>query len=236
MNILFRDTTGRYDAINEIINLYTSNIKNVLDSKPPGTIRAVKGKTVEDITELIIRSAWLKLGANINRLTFQNEKIKIHLNQKNLCRFPKEFQYEIRSNIDQTYYMLKVDKHVCIDGKFVVGIECKSYTENAMLKRILVDFQLLKTEYSDLRCCLLQLETWLGGENTSPSETSRVANSSTYTLMSHFPDVELQIITLLEGSRDILNPIHKKGYFKEMKSEYVAFAIDRVSKLLSPFK
>ncbi len=34
------------------------------------------------------------------------------------------------------YYSLSVDKQVYVDGNFIIGVECKSYTENAMLKRI----------------------------------------------------------------------------------------------------
>lgn len=104
-----------------------------------------------------------------------------------------------------------------------------------MLKRILVDFYLLKKLFSNLICCLLQLETQLGGENTFPPIDSQIANRSTYTLMSYFPDVDLQILTLLEGKRLIQQPIHKPEYFKEMKPEFVKHAIQRFSKLLAPF-
>jgi hypothetical protein len=55
-----------------------------------------------------------------------------------------EVQKYIRENIANYHYGLSVDNHIFIDGKFVMGIECKGYTENAMVKRILIDFHLLK--------------------------------------------------------------------------------------------
>jgi hypothetical protein len=59
---------------------------------------------------------------------------------------------------------LKTDVHVQVDGKFKIAIECKAYTENAMLKRILVDFTLFKQVYPDLAFVLFQLESQLGGD------------------------------------------------------------------------
>ncbi len=94
---------------------------------------------------------------------------------------------------------------------------------------------LLKTLYPDLICCLLQLETFSGGKNTEPSFKSPVANHATYTLMSFFPDVDLQIMTLLEGAREVKRPIHQLGFFKEMKAVYVRHTVDRFSGLLTPF-
>lgn len=66
--------------------------------------------------------------------------------------------------MDKCHYGQKTDVHLYIDGKFVMAIECKAYTENAMMKRILVDFTLLKEVYPNLDCVLLQLESQLGGD------------------------------------------------------------------------
>jgi len=50
----------------------------------------------------------------------------------------------------------------------IMGIECKAYTENAMLKRILVDFTLLKSIVPKANCVLLQLESQLTGDYSKP--------------------------------------------------------------------
>ncbi len=69
---------------------------------------------------------------------------------------------------NQHHYWAKVDVHVFVDDNLVLGMECKSYTENAMLKRILVDFRMLKSLHPDLICCLLQMESMLGGGYSDP--------------------------------------------------------------------
>ena len=119
-----------------------------------------------------------------------------------------------------------------IDKKFVIGIECKAYTENAMLKRILVDFHLLKTKYPNLSCYLFQLESQLGGDY---SELNRKTFGShpTHTLMSYFDDVELKIITFLKGERKINRPIHK--FFKPLEKKQIVYAIKLLAGDLSRF-
>ena len=94
-----------------------------------------------------------------------------------------------------------------------MGIECKAYTENAMFKRILVDFTLLKQANKSLDCVLFQLESQLGGDYGKISKNIVYGSKSTHTLMSYF-DVDLAIVTLLEGERKVDRPIHKKVYSK----------------------
>lgn len=64
---------------------------------------------------------------------------------------------------------MRPDVQMFIEERFALVMECKAYTENAMLKRILVDFTLLKNVYPDLSFVLLQLESQLGGDYSSPS-------------------------------------------------------------------
>ena len=107
-----------------------------------------------------------------------------------------------------------------------MGIECKSYTENAMLKHILVDSRLLKSLHPALVCCLLQLESMLGGSYSDPLANPQVGSPSTHTLMSHFLEVDLNIITLLEGERRVEQPIHQLEYFKELTLEMLKHVVD----------
>ena len=108
-----------------------------------GVIRAGKGLLVEEIAKNLVEIAWGELGGSPHRLSFGHAKTKIPLRRDYLSRIrPKEVADYIKAHIDQYFYGLKTDVHVHIDGSFAVGIECKAYTENAMLKRILVDFTL----------------------------------------------------------------------------------------------
>lgn len=133
-----------------------------------------------------------------------------------------EIRKYILANIDDYYYKLSVDKQVFIDGKFVLGIECKAYTENAMLKRILVDFKLLKTQFPHLKCYLFPLESQLGGDYSLVNKKT-FGSHSTHTLLSYFKEVDLKIFTFLKGERLINKPIHK--YFKPLKVSQVKKAV-----------
>ena len=53
--------------------------------------------------------------------------------------------------------------------------------------------------------------------------------------MSYFPEVSLNIITLLEGERNPARPIHDMQYYKELRPECVDLAIKQLRKLLLPF-
>lgn len=116
-----------------------------------------------------------------------------------------------------------------------MGVECKSYAEMAMLKRILVDFWLLKLLHPNLVCCLLQLESMLGGDYSEPLAYPHISGTSAHTVMSYFPDIDLHIITLLEGDRKVNRPIHRAEYFKELIPDSVDNAINRLAQLLTAF-
>ena len=104
-----------------------------------------------------------------------------------------------------------------------------------MIKRILIDFNLLKTLFPDLVFKFLQLETQLVDDHTTLSIESIIANKSTYTLMSYFPNLDLQIMPLLEGKRMMDQPIHEPQNFKEMKPNFVEHVVRHFSELLTPF-
>ncbi len=125
-------------------------------------------------------------------------------------------------------YLQSVDKQVYIKDNFILGIECKAYTENAMLKRILVDFKLLKTLYPNIGCYLFQLESQLGGDYSELNEKT-YGSAPTHTLLSYFPDVNLNIFTFLKGERKVDEPIHKHQYFKPLEESTILRAIQILS-------
>ncbi|WP_104687554.1 restriction endonuclease [Helicobacter acinonychis] len=174
-----------------------------------GVIRSVKSKLQEHISEEIVKIAWQNIGGKANRLEINSNKIKIPIKDSYIESIAdKQVRAYILKHKMDYHYGLSVDKHIFVDNQFVIGIECKAYTENAMLKRILVDFHLLKTLYPNISCYLFQLESQLGGDYSALPETI-FGSKTTHSIMSYFENVDLNIVTLLKGERDINKPIHK---------------------------
>lgn len=200
-----------------------------------GVVRSVKGWLQEHMTEEIIKIAWENVGGNSNRLDINSQKQRIPLKQDYLNNInDPEIKSYILSNINDYYYGLSVDKQVFIDNKFVIGIECKAYTENAMIKRILVDFSLLKTVFPDLNCYLFQLESQLGGDYSKLNKIT-FGSTSTHTLMSYFPEVDLNIFTFLKGERKVDKPIHKYEFFKPIQENKLIDAVNLISEDIKNF-
>ena len=225
----------------EIIQKYNSVIETmeeraIADSQRAygGFIRSEKGKLLEYTVRQLIRIAWYELGQEQNRLSIHKVKTyKIQVKPEYVQQLQNlEVKSYILNNIEKYLYRAKVDVHVFVDNKFVLGIECKAYTENAMLKRILIDFMLLKQMNPNLNCCLIQLESQLGGDYSSPKSLVQYGSPSTHTLMSFFENVRLHIITILEGERNIKRPIHKKEYIKKLDNDLLNQAIEKLKQLL----
>ncbi len=228
--------------LNEIIAAYEFLIKGINKKAINnsvraygGIIRAGKGKFTESMAKELTLIAWELLGAEENRIVFSSKKIAIPIrkdyieNLKNI-----EIKNFLKENIENYFYKLKVDWHIFIDNKFVLAIECKSYTENAMLKRVLIDFQLLKFQYSELENFILfQLESQLGGDYSKLNEIS-LGSPSSHTLMSYF-DVDVNIITLLEGERKVDKPIHKSEFYKPLIKSSLQRALNIIKDKLEPY-
>jgi hypothetical protein len=99
-----------------------------------------------------------------------------------------------------------------------------------MLKRILVDFTLFKQVYLELAFVLFQLESQLGGDYSSINYV-KYGSPSTHTLLSYF-DIDLNIITLLEGERKVDKPTHKPEYYKALREGSLLTALEVFKKLL----
>ncbi len=204
------------NSIEDIIQVYSSMVKGVdkdaLEQQTRaygGVIRSTKGRLQEYISEEIVKIAWQNIGAKANRLEINSNKIKIPIKDSYIENIAnKQVRAYILEHKKDYYYGLSVDKHIFVDNQLVMGIECKAYTENAMLKRILVDFHLLKTLYPNISCYLFQLESQLGGDYSALPETL-LGSKPTHSIMSYFESVNLNIVTLLKGERDINQPIHK---------------------------
>lgn len=230
-------------SINEILKAYEILVKGIEDDANDsddraygGIIRAGKGKLVESITKHMVEIAWLEIGGKSHRLSFTKKMYRIPIKKTYIENIKDiELKKYIISNIDDYHYTFKTDVHVSIDDKMIMGIECKAYTENAMIKRILVDFTLLKSIIPNVICVLIQLESQLTGDYNKPLNKIIYGSSSTHTLMSYF-DIDLNIITLLEGERKVDKPIHKQEYYKDLKKEVLVSGVNNISKLLLKYK
>lgn len=228
----------RSKQVLSLINAYEFVVKGI-DAKAKdtddraygGVIRAGKGLLVESMARSLVEIAWKELGGDPQRLSLEKQTVKIPIKPEYIDKIKSpEVKEYIKKNISDFYYTLKTDVHVYIDEKFKIAIECKAYTENAMIKRILVDFTLFKQLYPDLSCVLLQLESQLGGDY-STNNGVKYGSPSTHTLLSYF-DVDLNIITLLEGERKVDKPIHKPEYYKSLRVESLMTALEVFKKLL----
>jgi hypothetical protein len=230
-------------SVDEILKAYEILVKGIeADANDDderaygGIIRAGKGKLVESIARHMVEIAWDKIGGEPKRLSLKKQTFKIPINKSYIERLKhKEVRDYIYSNISDYYYLLKTDVHVSIDNKMVMGIECKAYTENAMLKRIMVDFTLLKSVIPNLICVLLQLESQLTGDYSNPKKKIIYGSHSSHTIMSYF-DVDLNIITLLEGERKVDEPIHSPVHYKELKKDVLERGITTISDLFKKYK
>jgi hypothetical protein len=237
------------NKINEIIQLYNT-ISSVCELKTDESPHDFCDKDIRDITrsefadivksglqelvaDEIIKLAWHNLGGHSERLDVNSKKIRIPIQKSYVNKIKdREFKEHILQNIDDYHFGVNVDKHVCIDNKFVIAIECKAYAENAMIKRILVDFHLLKLVHPQISCFLFQLESQLGGDYSKLPKTV-YGSASTHSIMSYFENVDLHIFTLLEGERNIDKPIHK--FFKSLKYDNVAKAVKLLESFLKEF-
>lgn len=200
-----------------------------------GIIRAGKGGLVEDLCKELVKIAWDELGGKEEDLSFPSEKVPIPLKKEYIAKVKSpEVRKWITDNYNDFIFKAQVDIHVFIKDQFALGIECKAYTENAMLKRILVDFTLLKTVYPELQCGLLQLESQLTGDYSQIDKEVIYGSHSTHTLMSYF-DVDLHIMTLMKGERNVNEPIHNPNFFKTLESKAVIKTVEQIEELLKNY-
>ena len=231
-------------TINKIVQAYNLLVRHIDDDARAGNalrayggaIRSAKGMLVEGIAKNIIEIAWKNIGGKPRRLSFEKRPILIPIRHEYIDRIKEnEVRIYIRKNIHNYVYKFKTDIHVKIDGKLIAGVECKAYTENAMIKRIAVDSMFLKQAHKNAHAILLQLESQLGGDYGNINKKIRYGSCSTHTILSYFDDIDLHIITLLEGERMVDKPIHKKKFYKKLKKESVERAVRVFEKLFADY-
>lgn len=218
------------EKLDKLIKVYNKLVKGIegeaLASKDRaygGIIRAGKGKMLENITAELVRIAWTDvLKQEESRLKIDKKKMPIGIKDGYIERIshPK-VKERVQKERDEHVYNFGTDVQVRIDDKLVLPIECKAFTENAMLKRILFDAELMKEAVGTETYYLIQLESQLGGDYSELKDIT-YGSHATHALLSHV-DVNLVIITLLKGERMVDSPIHKKH--KNLKKKQLKKAL-----------
>ena len=203
-----------------------------------GMVRMGKGRMVENVVRKLLRVAWLSLGRAPARLEFNlHSKYEIWVRPEYVEKIADaNLRREMRTNIGRYKIRHGADIHVHIDKDFVLSVECKAFTENAMLKRILFDAFLLGTRFPGLRFALVQLESQLGGDYGSADPEAAFGSPQSHTLMSHMDSVNLHVITLLEGDRKVDEPIHKPEFYKPLSRGRLEKAAAMLANLLDGAK
>lgn len=231
------------EIVTNISSMYSKCVRGVEDDAVGdaeraygGVVRAEKGKLVPDIADEIILGAWRMLNQNVDRITINSEKHKIPIREDYVDSIEDaDIREYIRENVEDYYFGCSVDRQVHVDGKLVLGVECKSYTENAMIKRVMFDFMLLKGKFPKMSCYLFQLESQLGGDYSDLPEKVYGSRSS-HTLMSFFPTVDLKIHTFVAGERNVNKPIHKPEHFKPIDKDQIVIAINAIKEELEKYQ
>ena len=225
-----------YPSYESIAELYKDGIHSMY-GLTAGKIRGAKGALVENVVDAITRLAWHEIDGNPNRFDIRKRTDRVLIEEdyvKNLT--PESVRNHVERNKGRYFYKVELDRAVRIGQELVLGIECKSYTENAMLKRTLKDFELIvKLFYPKMLFCIFQFENNLGGDYGEAGKSVQLGSESTHTLLSHTPEVHLEIITLLDGDRRANREIHKPQYYKELSVENVEICVSKFRALLEPF-
>lgn len=200
-----------------------------------GIVRAGKGELVESMVRTLVETAWVYyLDQDKKRLYIDKKKIKVFMNSDYPDKIDDlDVQKFLKKNSKDQFYMFGTDLHVFIDKVLVLPIECKAYTENAMIKRIIFDAN-LAYEYMNIDLYILfQLESQLGGDFSELNKKT-YGSPSTNTLLS-YSDVKIDIITVLEGERKVDKPIHKPEFYKPVKYKNLEIALVKIGNALRRF-
>lgn len=227
------------EILDDIIESYEITVKNMWEEAQKqsdralgGMLRQGKGKLVEDIARKLVKAAWIKLARDVADLEFRKGKYPIPVNPEYIENLPNgEVRNYLKSHIHEINYKISQDISVYGNDEFLLSIECKAFSENAMIKRILFDAWLLRTKFPALKFALVQLESQLGGDYSELNEVT-LGSFPTHTLMSFFKDTKIEIITLLEGERKVKKEIHMREHYKPLLRKNLERAVKQLMEIL----
>ena len=226
------DSDWLHDELTNIAADYEQTVQGLWGVTAGGTLRSVKGSLVERLARKLAAIASQQSETVGVPLEFRKGKHRIPMNPEYISRIPYvAVRQHVLENFDDYSYGLGCDVQCYYGDEFRLSIECKAYTEVAMLKRILVDSSLLKGVYPSLRFALFQLESQLGGDYSELSHPP-MGSTSAHTVMSNF-GVNIEVITLLAGERNVQRPIHKEEYYKPLTIPALETAVEQLVRLLT---
>ncbi len=212
--------------IDSLILYYEEKMQDLLEEASPGQIRAKKGDLVTILAQGVVRLAWHELNYKEDDMTFRSRyKVELKIQEEYIKMLAKEIQIDIKKNFEKYKYNLKIDVPAFHNNDLIIAIECKAFAENAMLKRILFDAEIVRMNYPNIKSVLFQLENQMGGDYSDINKPLHLGSGPSQALMSFFPKVKLHVITLLEGERKIDKPIHKKEYYKSLTKKSLERAV-----------
>lgn len=204
--------------LDEVIAYYNTSMAALFNETKPGIVRARKGEIVETLAKKLLMITWTQvLGADAARLDQNQNKLDVRIKDEAnyLNRLHDDaVKEDIRTNQARYIYKFSTDVHVFIDGELAIAIECKSYTETAMLKRIIFDSMLMDEALPHATHFLFELE--------------KAFSHPYHVLMSHHSH-NIEVITLLDGRRNAQKPIHREENFRDkpLKKERLIVAIEK---------
>lgn len=180
---------------------------------------------VENIARELVTLAWDEVGGDRGDIQIEKGAVKVPIQKAYLEGMHDDrVKNHIETNIKDHVYTFRIDVPVYVRDKLVMAIECKLYTENAMLKRILFDGSLIKRSHPHADIVLFQLESQLGGDYSEIFKEWFCGSPRSHVLMSYF-NYHLNIVTLLEGERKVNKPTHKLPFFKVMEKKSLEKAL-----------
>jgi hypothetical protein len=177
-----------------------------------GQIRSKKGNLVENIAGKIVDLVIDDLDLQDRLSVAFGGSIPLGLRDFDRCMYPLEADLLISDTKNRP----------------LISIECKSYTENAMMTRTIDQARMIKDEYHNMSFVLLQLENSLGGNGKNGFE----GNDTTTYLYHMHPTVNLNVLTLLDGKRYSSKPIHKIEYYKSINIDKLWLAFYTIRSLV----
>jgi hypothetical protein len=177
------------------------------DRSIPGAIRRSRGELVEDITNKLIALAFRELGVD-EEMVGSRDCVEVAFEDNDyLDMLDSATRKEVERQRDEKY-KLKIDHLPTINGKVVVAIESKSFTEATMLKTILFNFLTFRKYYETVPVIAVQLENAVGSGDDM--ETSIIFHILSSQVLSKPP----KVVTLLDGKRKSSTPIFERAHYK----------------------
>lgn len=184
-------------TLEDIISFYNNTIKNIeneaiVAENYGGCLRSNKGALVENIARLLIQLICEELG--FNDIVIDSKKEKIAYNE-------------------DSFYNFSIDIQVKYNNILLLPIECKTYCDISMFKRVLYDANIARDFQNVKKSFLLQLEDSMNNKGVG---SNIIYSKSTQFLYDYERNNICQILTLLDGQRNSHRPINKIEYFKEL--------------------